>query len=227
MDFVCNKTKVCSTTITVFAVFIFLLLMRPVFAQVDIEKGKTLATTVCASCHGVDGNSPAVTAPAPTNPKLAGQHAAYLFKQIKDFKADKQGLIKRHSPIMMGFGSMLSDDDAKSVATYYSEQTLIPENASKKELKPIAEKLYRGGDVSRAIPACAGCHGPAGAGIPDQYPAIGGQFASYIQAQLLAYRSGTLTNDTEGVMRTISKYLSDKEIEALADYISGLRIAKK
>lgn len=189
-------------------------------AQVSLEKGKEIASAACSGCHGADGNSA-----LPVNPILAGQHAGYLAKQMADFKPNKHGDVTRKNDVMMGMAALVNGDDIKSVSEFYATQKPIPAKSTKPELKKIAEKLYRGGDTLRSIPPCSGCHGPAGAGIPSKYPAIAGQHFDYTQTTLLDYRSGKRQNDPDGVMQTISRHLSDKEIEALSDYLVGMRFA--
>ena len=185
-----------------------------------MERGKQLATTTCVACHGADGNSP-----TPAFPKIAGQHSAYLFKQMREFKGEGN-VTKRDNAIMAGQVAALSQEDMKAASIYFSSQSLKPETASKPEWKTMAEKIYRGGDASRGLAACAGCHGPAGLGIPAQYPRISGQYPDYIKAQLVAFRSGARANDPEMMMRHSARYLTDAEIDALADYVAGLRLQK-
>lgn len=181
-----------------------------------IAKGKALAQA-CVACHSADGNSV-----VPMFPKLAGQHEAYLSKQMMDLKAHTT----RENAMMMAPMMALNPNEDKALAAYFASQTLKPEVAQHPEWKAMAEKLYRSGDTKRGLAACASCHGPAGSGLPNQYPAIGGQFADYLKAQLVAFRSGARHNDPEAMMQTSAKLLTDAEIDALADYISGLRLAK-
>lgn len=181
---------------------------------VDAAKGRTIATQVCAACHGADGNSA-----APANPHLAGQHAAYLAKQLADFKANKD----RKNPVMMGMATPLSPEDMKAVAQYYSEQKPKPGSAKDKDLVALGQKLYRGGNTQTGVAACAACHGPNGAGIPAQYPRLSGQFADYTAAQLKAFRAGERKNDPNGMMQGVAARMSDKEIAAVSEYIAGLR----
>lgn len=182
----------------------------------DAANGQKIAGTVCAACHGGDGNSP-----LPANPKIAGQHYDYLYKQLKEFKAVDGEPAKRVNAIMAGFVASLSDQDMRDLAAHYSSQKLVPSSASDKALAELGQALYRGGDASRGLPSCMGCHGPNGAGIPGQYPALGGQYAEYTASQLTAFRQGIRNNNVS--MSAIAAKLSDKEIEALADYIAGLR----
>jgi cbb3-type cytochrome c oxidase subunit III len=186
----------------------------------DANKGAQIATQVCAACHGADGNGTAVA-----NPKLSGQHADYLYKQLSNFKV-KAGAkeAERANAIMAGFAAQLSDADMRNVSVYYESQKLKPSSAKDKDLSDLGQKIYRGGIADKNVPACAGCHGAAGAGIPAQYARVGGQWAEYTESQLVAFRAGTRKNSAQ--MMTISARLSDREIKAVSDYIAGLRTAK-
>lgn len=181
-------------------------------------RGKEIATTVCVACHSADGNSVIAA-----NPKLAGQGAAYIYKQLVNFKGLDGKPPERVSPIMNGMVASLTDAEMKSLAAYYSAQARIPEVAKNRETIDLARQLYRGGDASKGLPACAGCHGPSGAGMPKQYPRIAGQFAEYNEAQLKNFRSGERANDSNRMMRSIAVKMTDVEIRALSDYIAGLR----
>lgn len=183
----------------------------------DLKRGAQIAQEVCIACHGADGNSA-----TPANPNLAGQHADYLAKQLANFKV-KAGAsaAERANPIMAGFAAMLSDADVRSVAAHYAGQTLKPTAAKSKDLVELGQRIYRAGVMAKGVPACAGCHGPSGAGIPALYPQLHGQYAEYTEAQLVAFRQGERRNSAQ--MTTISERLSDREIKAVADYIAGLR----
>jgi len=180
-------------------------------AKADPAKGKVLVEQVCAACHGADGNSVAAA-----NPSLAGQHADYIVKQLTEFKSGA-----RKNPIMMGMAAPLSPEDMKNVGAYFAEQKIKPREAADKKLLPEGQKIFKGGVASTKIPACMACHGPNGAGIPAQYPRLGGQHAGYIVAQMTAFRSGERANNT--VMRDIALKMTDAQIKAVAEYISGLR----
>ncbi|HNJ76715.1 MAG: c-type cytochrome [Rhodocyclaceae bacterium] len=187
-------------------------------AKADPAKAKPIAESVCVGCHGVDGNSPA----AP-NPNLAGQHAAYIAKQLSNFKpvGDKPAL--RDNAIMAGMAAGLSDEDIRNLAAYFSQQKLTPAVAKDEKLIAEGQKLWRMGDFEKGIPACAGCHGPAGAGLPAQYPALAGQYAEYTEDQLKKFRAGERGNDPEKMMRMIAAKLSDQQMKAVAEYAAGLR----
>jgi len=187
-------------------------------AQPDLAKAKQTAEQVCGACHGTDGNSQ-----IPVNPKLAGQHAEYLYKQLKNFKSEGGAPAERANPIMGGMAAGLSDADMKGLSSYFASQTLKPESAKNKASVELGQKLWRAGDLKRGIPACAACHGPAGAGLPAQYPRLSGQFADYTEAQLRAFRAGERANDPAKMMRTIALKMTDPEIKAVADYAAGLR----
>jgi cbb3-type cytochrome c oxidase subunit III len=190
---------------------------QPKPAKIDPAKGQQIATQVCAACHGVDGNST-----APANPKLAGQHADYLYKQLANFKV-KAGAkeAERANAVMAGFATMLSDDDMRNVSAWYASQKLKPAAAKNKDTVEIGQRIYRGGIASKNVAACAGCHSPNGAGIPAQYPRLAGQYAEYTESQLVAFRQGQRKNSDQ--MTAIAARLSDAEIKAVSDYIAGLR----
>lgn len=180
-------------------------------AQPDLAKGEASYGAVCAACHGADGNSG-----TPTFPKLAQQHPQYLVKQLQEFKSGK-----RANAVMMGFASALSEEDMRNIAFWVGSKAAKPGFAKDKEAVALGERIYRGGIADRQVPACAGCHSPNGAGIPAQYPRIGGQHAEYAAAQLTAFRDGVRKNSLQ--MNQIAAKLNDREIKALADYVAGLR----
>ena len=184
----------------------------------DLAKAKAIAESVCIACHGADGNSA-----LPANPILAGQGAEYLLKQLTEFKAPEGKLAIRNNPVMAGMTSTLSREDMQGLAQYFSQQKQKPSSATNRKLVTTGQNLWRKGDFERGIPACAGCHGPSGAGVPNQYPRLSGQYAEYTELQLKNFRSEERSNDSEKIMRTIADKLSDKQITALADYIAGLR----
>ncbi len=187
-------------------------------AKADPSKGKAIAETVCVACHGADGNSAAAA-----NPHLAGQIEDYLFKQLKNFKAADGKPAARENAIMGGMVAGLSEEDMKNLAAWFSSQKLNPATAGNEAALALGQKLWRQGDFKKGIPACAGCHGPAGAGMPAQYPRLSGQFAEYTEAQLKAFRLEERGNDPEKMMRMIAAKLSDAEIKAVSEYAAGLR----
>lgn len=183
----------------------------------DLGKGQAIAAQVCAACHGADGNSP-----TPVNPKLAGQIPEYLQKQMRNFKPEDGKKAARDNPVMMGMVAGLSAEDMRNVAAYFGSQNLKGGAAQGRDTAALGQKIYRGGDMSRGLPACAGCHGPNGAGVPVQYPRLSGQYMEYTEAQLKAFRSGQRANDLNAMMRVIAAKMSDAEIRAVSDYIAGL-----
>jgi cytochrome c553 len=187
-------------------------------AQDHAARGQRIAGQVCAACHGADGNSVAAA-----NPKIAGQFAEYLHKQLVDYKPQAGNKPARDNPIMTPMVANLSDDDIKSLAAYYAGQKLKPAFATDKDLAGLGQKIWRGGIPSSDVPACAGCHGPAGAGIPAQYPRLSGQFAEYIAAQLKAFKEGARANDPNGMMRGVAARMTEREIQAVSQYAAGLR----
>ena len=180
-------------------------------AKPDLVAGEARFTAVCAACHGADGNSG-----SPDNPKLAQQHPEYLVKQLQEFKSGK-----RANAIMQGFAATLSDEDMKNIAYWVASRPAKPGFAKDKELVALGERIYRGGIADRQIAACAGCHSPNGAGVPAQYPRLGGQHADYTVAQLTAFRDGVRKNSVQ--MNQVAAKLNDREIKAVSDYIAGLR----
>ena len=194
-------------------IFSFLISNTAISATIEHKVPPQSVTNVCAACHAIDGNS-AITA----NPKLAGQHPEYLYKQLANFKSGE-----RANAVMSGMASMLSDVDMHAVAEYFSKQTLNLGQAKKNGAGSLGEKIYRAGIQANSVPACASCHGPAGDGLPVKYPRLGGQHSEYVLNQLRQFRLGARANDEAKVMRTIAAKLTDQEMEAVADYIQGLR----
>ncbi len=183
----------------------------PAAPKVDLAKGGASYAAVCVACHAADGNST-----VPLQPKLAGQHPEYTFKQLAEFKSGT-----RKDPVMQGFAAALSEDDARNVAYWLASQKAKSGFAKEKDLVMMGERIFRGGIADRRIPACAGCHSPNGAGIPAQYPSLAGQHADYTVKQMVAFRDGTRTNNA--VMQGVAAKMNDREIKAVSDYIAGLR----
>jgi len=184
----------------------------------DLAKAKEIAGGVCVACHGADGNSPAAA-----NPILAGQIPQYIYKQLSNFKAVDGKPAVRNNAIMGGMVAALSDEDMRSLSVYFSQQKMQPSVAKDEKLLADGKTLWRKGDFEKGVPACAGCHGPAGAGLPAQYPRLAGQYAEYTSTQLKNFRSQERANDAEKVMRVIAGKLSDQQISAVSEYAAGLR----
>ena len=166
--------------------------------------------TACLTCHGPKGQSA-----TGTWPKLSAQHAAYTAKQLKNFKEGT-----RVNPVMMGMSATLTEQDMQNIAAYLAKQPISQGVAQNKDTIELGQSIYRGGIAAKGVPACAACHSPTGAGIPSQYPLLGGQWAEYTNAQLLAFRDGVRKNSSQ--MTTIATKLSDQEMKAVSDYIAGL-----
>jgi cytochrome c553 len=177
------------------------------FATGDNSRG----ITACGSCHGPDGNAPIAGAP-----KLASQHAAYIVKQLNNFKSGE-----RKNALMAPVVKSLTDDEIRNLAAYLSTQPLKPSSAKSKDTVDLGKKIFRAGIRDKNVPACNGCHGPTGAGIPAQFARIGGQNEDYVEAQLTGFASGARTNNP--IMATIAARMSPNEIKAVSDYVAGLR----
>lgn len=199
---------------------------NPTLAAGDAEAGEAKAAP-CAACHGPAGGKPI----AGSYPKLAGQGEGYLVKQLKDYKSGA-----RENAIMAGQVANLSEQDMADLAAYFSAQEPTTGQADPDWVEQGAS-LYRGGDMANGIPACSGCHGPAGQGIEGaKYPHLAGQNAQYVEDQLEAFRAAgrndlgenviKRTNDTDGdapgMMQTVAAKMSDSQIKAVASYIAGL-----
>jgi cytochrome c553 len=187
--------------------------------KTDSAKGATLYSSgdsarnipACVACHGDAGNST-----IPQNPKLAAQHDLYIYKQLNNFKSPD-----RNNAVMSPIAKTLTDQEMKDIAGHMAAQTQKSGWARNKDTVEIGKRIYRAGIAEKNVPACAGCHGPNGAGIPAQFPRIGGQHQEYTAAQLTNFRAGVRKNSPQ--MITIAKRLSDDEIQAVSDYVAGLR----
>lgn len=191
--------------------------MKPA-PTVDPARGQQIASQICAACHGADGNSA-----APASPRLAQQHADYLYKQLLDYTV-RQGQQRpaRENAIMNGFASQLSDDDKRNVSAWFAGQTVQLSSARNKQTLDLGQRIWRAGLPEKSLPACSGCHNPAGLGIPSQYPRLAAQHAEYVEATLKDFRQGTRRNNP--AMQEIAAKLSDAEMRAVADFVQGLRL---
>lgn len=177
----------------------------------DAGAGQQKAAT-CAACHGTDGNST-----NPIWPKLAGQHADYIVKQLQAFKSGD-----RTDPTMNGMAAPLSEQDMADLGAYFSSQTRSIESADA-EQAAFGEKIYRGGIMEKGVAACMACHGPAGDGnAPANFPSLKGQQKAYVVKALEDFRTGKRTTDPNGMMRGVAQNMSQSDMEAVAEYISGL-----
>ncbi len=202
-----------------FAIGLSLLVSLPVLAIGDADDGQAKAA-VCAACHSVDGNSV-----VPNWPKIAGQHASYLQRQIALIKGGD-----RPVPEMAGIVISLSDQDMADLAAYFSSQTASA-GLTDEALRAKGELLYRGGNAATDIPACMSCHGPAGEGNPlAGYPSLAGQHSVYSEKMLTGFRTGTTWGADDAsstIMTEVASRLTDEEIKAVASYIQGLHSVKE
>lgn len=199
------------TVIAVLAAAFVGLIPNLLLAQGDAAAGQA-KSALCGSCHGVDGNSPLAM-----NPKLAGQSTRYMVKQLQDFKSGA-----RAGATMAAMVLSLSDQDMEDIAAWYSSQQPTIQGADPESVE-LAERLYRAGNSDVSVAACSACHSPTGKGnAPAGFPSLSGQHAEYTLQQLKDFRSGARENDGSAMMRTVVERLTDKELEALASYVSGL-----
>lgn len=176
------------------------------------EKGES-KSTACIACHGSQGNSA-----NPEWPVLAGQHEQYIHKQLQAFKSGA-----RKNPLMTPMAMSLSDEDMADLGAYFQAQKTVGKETEAAKLQ-VGQRVYRSGDPKTGAPACASCHGPTGAGNPPaSYPSLRGQYATYVAAQLRAYRAGTRQTDPNQVMRSVASTMSDEQIDAVASYVQGMR----
>ncbi len=195
-------------------IFLFFLFAGQSVAKTATSIESTLSR--CAVCHGSDGNASVNK----TYPKLAGQNAVYLLKALKDFRPGiKHG---RYNAVMKAMLVPLSEKEMEEIVNYYA---ILPGSidAAQPDLIPLGQRLYRGGDVTKGIPACLACHGPAGLGNPFAgFPRLSGQHAAYLVKELKAFRAGKRIDDKRQMMSVIAKKMSNADIAAVASYISGL-----
>ena len=201
---------------------IAMFLTTPAWGGGDAAAGK-LKTASCAGCHGQDGNSAIASFP-----KLAGLGEKYLTAQLRHVKAGERVIVE-----MTGLLDYMTDQDLQDMAAYYNSK-IIPLSGAKEitllgiddpqDVLDLGENLYRAGNLKTGVAACIACHSPSGKGNgPAGYPALGGQYAEYTEKQLLAYRNGERDSGANAkIMQGVAKALTDKEIKALANYISGL-----
>ena len=179
-------------------------------AKPDLARGKQIASTVCVACHGADGNSV-----VPANPVLAGQQGDYIAAQLAAFKAGT-----RVSPIMQPMAAGLSPEDMRNVGAWFESQKQTPRFAHDKALADRGREIWRSGVPATNVPACAGCHGATGLGIPSQYPRLAGQFPDLTLGWLKAFATGARQHP---VMTQVAAKLSENDMKAVAEYASGLR----
>jgi cytochrome c553 len=177
----------------------------------DPAKGEKIAAESCAGCHGADGNSEITT-----YPRLAGQHAVFLLREMKDYKAEH-----RISEIMLPMMAPLSEQDMTDLALYYSKQKPKGAEVSKPELLAKGKKIYFEGNTKSGVPSCDGCHEEDGAGSA-KFPRVAGQHVDYTLEELKRYASGKRNYGTK-VMRTVAERLTAEEAEAVAQYMASMK----
>lgn len=196
-------------------VFVQVALAEPAPAKSEVVATKSnveqTVQTVCAACHAPDGNSV-----ISLNPKLAGQHPEYLLKQLNNFKEGT-----RANAVMGGMVANLTPADMEGLAKYFASQSLKLGKAKSNGKGSLGEKIYRGGIAATQVPACASCHGATGAGLPKQFPRLAGQHADYTYQQMKTFRTGERANAP--MMMAIAAKMTDAEMQAVADYVQGLR----
>lgn len=178
----------------------------------DPAAAEAKANTICMACHGPQGNSV-----VPIWPKLAGQHPEYIQKQLMDFKTGNRSNVQM-TPMAMP----LTEQEVVDLAAYFSQQTQTV-GAADPEMAELGERLYRAGNPASGVPACSGCHGPAGMGQGlSKFPRLAGQHADYLKQTLGYFRDGERANDLNAMMRGVAVRMTDKEIAAVSQYIQGL-----
>lgn len=178
----------------------------------DIEAGKA-KSVLCLACHGADGNSVNVIWP-----KLAGQHASYILKQLRDFKSNK-----RTDATMNGMVAALTDEDMQNLAAYYASQKSSAAKFDDSKLEQ-GQNIYRGGITETSVASCMGCHSPSGEGNgPAAYPGLKSQHPEYIVLQLQKFKDDSRVNDAGKMMRNVANRMSDNEMKAVAAYIAGMK----
>ncbi|MFW5432493.1 MAG: c-type cytochrome [Methylophilaceae bacterium] len=179
--------------------------------EMDISVAEATATNVCAACHGADGNSAIAL-----NPKLAGQHPEYLTKQMRNFKEGT-----RANAVMAAMVANLSPEEMQGLADFYASKTSKLAKAKVNGAGSLGEKIYRGGIAATNVPACAACHGANGEGMPKRFPRLSAQHADYTFQQMKTFRTDKRANAK--MMQAIAAKMTEAEMQAVADYIQGLR----
>ncbi len=186
-------------------------LASPLAAQAgDAAKAISLAGNLCAACHGEDGNSA-----IPNFPKLAGQQAVYLLRELKDYKSGR-----RQNEVMGPLVSGLTDEDLANLAAFYASQKPAPGTVTEPSLLPVGKTLYLKGNAASDIPSCESCHEVDGSGS-GKFPRVAGQNVEYLLEQFRLYAAGKRTNGTR-VMRTIAERMSEKETRAVSEYMASM-----
>jgi cytochrome c553 len=186
----------------------------PLFGDASAGEGKA---AVCSACHGMGGSSSGAM-----YPKLAGQNEAYIARQLQLFKTQQP-----QNPIMMPFAAPLSPQDMHDLGAFFATHSPTS-GVADEALLERGQALYRGGDVTRGIPACMACHGPDGRGMAGAgFPQLAGQWADYVSAKLLEWKGGTTwgTDVNAQIMPAIAQAMSEADIAAVSSYVEGLHTA--
>lgn len=177
-------------------------------------------SAVCVACHEATGNSV-----NPVWPKIAGQYANYSFAQLLEIRKGDAGL--RQGPLMYPIIQNMTDQDLMDLAAFYATQTMTPGEAQSTSVA-LGEKIYRGGNLSSGVSACAACHSPDGMGNEAaKFPRVAGQHAEYLAIQLKNFAAGTRKNSPSQMMHAIAKRMTEEEINAVSQYMSGLDVPSK
>jgi cytochrome c553 len=175
------------------------------------QDAKTTAATVCAACHGEDGNSL-----VPMFPKIAGLQETYIVKQLRDFQSGR-----RKSDIMAPVVAALKTEDFLALGTHFASQKMKAGESGDKKLADQGKLIFFDGNEDTGLPACVGCHQAQGAGHLI-YPRIGGQHATYVTQQLKNFASSERSNDVSRFMRVVAKRMTEEEMNAVAAYLAEL-----
>jgi cytochrome c553 len=188
-----------------------LALAAPASRAADLTRAVEIVEGKCFICHGTDGESS-----SPVFPRLAGQHSAYVARQLADYKSGR-----RKNDTMQAMVSDLSADDMRLLGMYFESKPAHKHPVADGELAQVGRFVYNRGNPFSGVAACADCHGAAGHGT-EKLPRLGGQHAAYVENQLKAFSRRERTNDN-AVMHTIASKLTELELKAVASYISGLQ----
>lgn len=187
------------------------LLTSPFARAADLSRAQEIVEGKCAICHGVDGESS-----SPLFPRLSGQHANYVERQLADYKSGK-----RRNDTMQAMVADLSPQDMRLLGAYFQSKAPQAHEVADPELAKVGRFIYLRGNPHSGVAACADCHGPAGQGS-ERLPRVGGQHAAYVERQLKAFGTRERTNDN-AIMHTVAAKLTELEIKAVASFISGLK----
>lgn len=182
-------------------------------AQTDPDsasaRAQRIATQVCAACHGTQGQNADLTFP-----RLAGQNAEYLAKQLAAFQRDR-----RVSSAMAHSTTPLTPDEMLALGQFYQRQPTGRTPATQLQLAARGQYLYHVGNPATGVPACASCHGPQALGQAN-LPRLAGQSPAYLLEQLRQFAQGGRTND-QGQMHATTRAMTDDEMAAVAEYLGS------